>query len=297
MRTEKRVVRVRFSYKHRVFVENLIVLALDDKLNLVLGMSWLDRHAMINWEKRTLVRFGRNATESDGPVSVARAPQGAPDHSVEVAPNAIASGAQAQVATTARIVDCESNQNPIGPDLRRVSTSRGRDDGGASTPGVDQSGSDGSPSKITEGSAARRRGVNSASTPGVDDAASSVGGCKRPTPGKLAYSRAAGLHEEAICNQAGFGCVRPRKESADGYEINENSSKARSGRGTNGAGLHKKKRRRKRHKLRKYRSGTETLQEMSAGKTSDTTSSVETLNVLTQTGLMYRSIQLENAPS
>ncbi|KAG2959166.1 hypothetical protein PC119_g26797 [Phytophthora cactorum] len=31
VRTEKRVVRVRFSYKHRVFVENLIVLDLDDE--------------------------------------------------------------------------------------------------------------------------------------------------------------------------------------------------------------------------------------------------------------------------
>ncbi|KAG2760846.1 hypothetical protein Pcac1_g27216 [Phytophthora cactorum] len=38
MRTETRVVHVRFSYKHRVFVENLIVLDLDDKFDLVLGM-------------------------------------------------------------------------------------------------------------------------------------------------------------------------------------------------------------------------------------------------------------------
>ncbi|KAG2777797.1 hypothetical protein PC129_g24609 [Phytophthora cactorum] len=38
VRIEKRVVRVRFSYKHRVFVENLIVLDLDDKFDLVLGM-------------------------------------------------------------------------------------------------------------------------------------------------------------------------------------------------------------------------------------------------------------------
>ncbi|KAG3080224.1 hypothetical protein PI125_g20497 [Phytophthora idaei] len=44
MRTEKRVVRVRSSYKHRVFVENLIVLDLDDKFDLVLGMPWLARH-------------------------------------------------------------------------------------------------------------------------------------------------------------------------------------------------------------------------------------------------------------
>ncbi|KAG2873351.1 hypothetical protein PC114_g25906 [Phytophthora cactorum] len=76
VRTEKRVVRVCFSYNHRMFVENLIVLDLDDKFDLVLGMPWLARHdPVVNWEKRMLVRFGRNTTESDGPVSVARAPQ------------------------------------------------------------------------------------------------------------------------------------------------------------------------------------------------------------------------------
>ncbi|KAG3127458.1 hypothetical protein PC128_g27093 [Phytophthora cactorum] len=151
-----------------------------------------------------------------------------------------------------------------GPAARR------RGNKGVSAPGVDTN------------SAARRRSVKSASLPGVDDAASSVGGCKRPTPGKLACSRAAGLHEEAICNQAGLDCVRPRKEPADGYD-NGNPSKPGPGRGTSGAGLYKKKRQRKQHKLRKSRSGTETLQEMSAGQTSDTTSSVETLNVLTRT--------------
>ncbi|KAG3232040.1 hypothetical protein PI124_g22870 [Phytophthora idaei] len=148
---------------------------------------------------------------------------------------------------------------------------------GVSAPGVDTAVIC---SKITEGSAARRRGVKSASTPGVDGAASSVGGCKRPTPGKLACSGAAGLHEEAICNQAGLDCVRPRKESADGYD-NGNPSKAGPGRGTSGVGLHKKKRRRKRHKLRKSRPGTETL------------------NVLTRTrtGLQYRSMNLEKPPT
>ncbi|KAG3030233.1 hypothetical protein PC128_g5583 [Phytophthora cactorum] len=162
-------------------------------------------------------------------------------------------------------------------------------DDSASVPGTDASSMQGTPatssscevgvsapgvdtvvicSKITEGSAARRRGDKSVSAPGVDDAASSVDGCKRPTSEKVACSRAAGLHDEAICNQAGLDCVRPRKESADGYD-NGNPSKAGPGRGTSGAGLHKKKRRRKRHKLRKSRSGTETLQEMSARQTSD----------------------------
>ncbi|KAG3033642.1 hypothetical protein PC119_g5246 [Phytophthora cactorum] len=41
------------------------------------------------------------------------------------------------------------------------------------------------------------------------------------------------------------------------------------------------------------------LQEMSARQTSDTTSSVETLNVLTRTrtGLQYRSMGMENPPT
>ncbi|KAG2762568.1 hypothetical protein Pcac1_g25581 [Phytophthora cactorum] len=92
--------------------------------------------------------------------------------------------------------------------------------------------------------------------------------------------------------------VRPWKESADDYN-NGNPSKAGPGRGTSGAGIHRKKRQRKRHKLRKTRSGTETLQEMSAGQTSDATSSVETLNVLTRTrtGLQYRSMEMENPPT
>ncbi|KAG2767505.1 hypothetical protein PC129_g18246 [Phytophthora cactorum] len=113
MRTEKRVVRVRFSYKHRVFVENLIVLDLDDKFDLVLGMPSLARHdPVVNWEKRTVVRFGRNATENDGPVSVTRAPQGALDLSVGAASNAVVSGAQKKQRL--RVVECEPNPNLIG---------------------------------------------------------------------------------------------------------------------------------------------------------------------------------------
>ncbi|KAG2795072.1 hypothetical protein PC118_g24432 [Phytophthora cactorum] len=198
--------------------------------------------------------------------------------------------------TSATSSSCKVGVSAPGVDTAMIcskitegSAARRRRNKGVSAPGVDT---------IDTTSAARRRGVKSASTPGVDDAASSVGGCKRLTPEKLACSRAAGLHEEAICNNAGLDCVRPRKESADGYD-NGNPSKARSGRGTSGAGLHKKKRQRKQHKLRKSQSGTETLQEMSAGQTSDTTSSVETLNVLTRTrtGLQYRSMEMENPPT
>ncbi|KAG2876897.1 hypothetical protein PC119_g25780 [Phytophthora cactorum] len=183
-------------------------------------------------------------------------------------------------------------------------------DDSASVPGTDASSMEGTPATssscdvgvsapgVDTNSTARRRGVKSASTPGVDDAASSVGGCKRPTSENRACSRATGLHNEAKCDQAGLDCVRPWTETADGYD-NGNPSKAGPGRGTSGAGLHKKKRHCKQHKLRKSRSRTETLQEMSAGKTSDTTSSVEMLNVLTRTrnGLQYRSMQMENPPT
>ncbi|KAG3010780.1 hypothetical protein PC120_g14872 [Phytophthora cactorum] len=175
--------------------------------------------------------------------------------------------------TSATSSSCKVGVSTPGVDTEG-SAARRRGNKGVSAPGVDTN------------STARRRSVKSASTPGVDDAASSVGGCKRPTPGKLACSRAAGLHEEAICNQAGLDCVRSRKESADSYD-NGNPSKAGPGRGTSGAGLHRKKRQRKQHKLRKSRSGAEMLQEMSAGQTSDATSSVETLNVLTRTPMSW----------
>ncbi|OWY92386.1 reverse transcriptase [Phytophthora megakarya] len=44
VKTEKRVIRARFSYKHRALVEELLVLDLDDKFDMVLVMPWLTRH-------------------------------------------------------------------------------------------------------------------------------------------------------------------------------------------------------------------------------------------------------------
>ncbi|GMF58122.1 unnamed protein product [Phytophthora fragariaefolia] len=81
VRTEKRVVRARFSYNGKKFVDELIVLDLDDKFDMVLGMPWLARHdPVIDWAKRTIVRFrSSGATESDGPVDAAHAPRGACD--------------------------------------------------------------------------------------------------------------------------------------------------------------------------------------------------------------------------
>uniref|UniRef100_H3H4K8 Uncharacterized protein n=1 Tax=Phytophthora ramorum TaxID=164328 RepID=H3H4K8_PHYRM len=55
-RTEKRIVRVRFSYQEKEFVDELIVLELDDKFDMVLGMPWLARHDLvIDWTKRTII--------------------------------------------------------------------------------------------------------------------------------------------------------------------------------------------------------------------------------------------------
>ncbi|GMF24346.1 unnamed protein product [Phytophthora fragariaefolia] len=81
VRTEKRVVRARFSYEEKKFVDELIVLDLDDKFVMVLGKPWLARHdPVIDWAKRTIVRFrSSGATESDGPVGAAHAPRGACD--------------------------------------------------------------------------------------------------------------------------------------------------------------------------------------------------------------------------
>ncbi|OWZ20140.1 reverse transcriptase [Phytophthora megakarya] len=52
--------------QHRVFVEELLVLDLDDKFDMVLAMPWLTGDdPIIDWEKRTALRFGhRGATEA-----------------------------------------------------------------------------------------------------------------------------------------------------------------------------------------------------------------------------------------
>uniref|UniRef100_H3H8X0 Uncharacterized protein n=1 Tax=Phytophthora ramorum TaxID=164328 RepID=H3H8X0_PHYRM len=114
----------------------------------------------------------------------------------------------------------------------------------------------------------------------------------------LASSRAAGLHDEAVRDQAGLERVRPRVEPAGEYR--EQLSTAGPGQEeTRGAGLRTRSERRKREKLRKSRSGTETLQAVSAGQTQELETTVETLNVLTRTsiGLQYKKMRLENPPT
>ncbi|GMF36225.1 unnamed protein product [Phytophthora fragariaefolia] len=123
VRIEKRVVRGRFSYEEKKFVGELIVLDLDDKFVMVLGMPWLARHdPVIDWAKRTIVRFrSSGATESDCPVGAAHAPRGACDPPAEAARGAAASDLSARTLTTARVVreKCEPNQKTqIRSDLR-----------------------------------------------------------------------------------------------------------------------------------------------------------------------------------
>ncbi|GMF49796.1 unnamed protein product [Phytophthora fragariaefolia] len=123
VRTEKRVVCARFSYKGKKSVDELIVLDLDDKFDKVLGMPWVAQYdPVIDWAKRTIVRFrSRGATESDGPVGAAHAPSSACPSPAEAVRGAAASDLSARTLTTERIVreKCEPNQKTqIRSDLR-----------------------------------------------------------------------------------------------------------------------------------------------------------------------------------
>ncbi|GMF24423.1 unnamed protein product [Phytophthora fragariaefolia] len=226
VRPEKRVVRAHFSYEEKKFVDELIVLDLDDKFDMVLGIPWLARHdPVINWAKHTIVHFrSSDATESDGPVGAAHAPRRAYEPPAEAARGAAASDLSARTLTTERVVreKCEPNQKTQTQSDLRGSPSVKRDavvstvvdsqeqewpvtegsDQGASAPGADAIGPN-----INGRSAVRRRRKRGASAPGAD-VANSAGGCKRPAPKMLACSRAAGLHDEAVRNQAGLDCVR-----------------------------------------------------------------------------------------
>ncbi|POM67241.1 LOW QUALITY PROTEIN: Hypothetical protein PHPALM_16795 [Phytophthora palmivora] len=165
--TEKRVIRSRFSYKHR----------------------------------RTVVRFGRNnATESDGSVSVAHAPRGASEPPHETTAYAAVSSRSAPGAPAATTPGVVGGVGGFGPgsnttnlnqsDLKRSSAAKRRGDNSVSTQGVDTNSI-----SISRGdSAERRRGDKDALTPRVD-AASGADGCKRPTPEKLVSCRAAGIDD------------------------------------------------------------------------------------------------------
>ncbi|GMF45057.1 unnamed protein product [Phytophthora fragariaefolia] len=114
VRTEKRVVRARFSYIVKMFMDDLFALDVDDKFDMVIGMPWLAWHDPgIDWAKHTVVCLrSSGATESDGPVGAAHAPRGACDPPVEAARGAAASDLSARTLTTERVVreKCEPNQ-------------------------------------------------------------------------------------------------------------------------------------------------------------------------------------------
>ncbi|GMG16913.1 unnamed protein product [Phytophthora fragariaefolia] len=130
-------------------------------------------------------------------------------------------------------------------------------------------------------STVRRRGKRGASAPGAD-AASSADGCKRPAPEMLACSGAAGLHDEAVHTQAGLDCVRPRVDPA-GDQKKDLSTAGPGQKKTRGTDFRTRSKRRKRAKLRKSWSETETLQAVSTDQTQQQETTVDTLSVLTRT--------------
>ncbi|KAG6610671.1 reverse transcriptase [Phytophthora cinnamomi] len=273
VKTEKRVVIVRFSYKQRVFVEHFIVLDLDDKFDVVMGMPWLARHdPVIDWKKRTLVRFGRDSgTESDGPVTAAHAPAGA-------------RGSPVETALYAAVPECPRSARgraQVRPTSAMLPTSEEKD---VLVPGTNTR------VQVRMGQTLTRRGQvdDDPSTPGVD-----------APPVMRGYAnnwRRAGLHDEGPCDQAGLDIARPQTESAG-----EQLSTAGPGSEEQlcGARLRTTRRRRKRKTLRKSRSGTETQQEQSPGQTAAVTPDVETLSVLTRTdtGFQYREMELASPPT
>ncbi|KAE8898343.1 hypothetical protein PF010_g26627 [Phytophthora fragariae] len=239
------------------------------------------------------------------------------DPSAEAARRAAASGHRTRTSTTERVVGrkCESNQkSQIRSDSRGsrsvksdavVSTisvdtqiqqeepvTNKDSDSDASAQGADAIGPN-----VERRSAVRRRGKEGAPALGAD-AAGSADGCKRPAPEMLACSRAAGLHDEAVRDQAGLDCVRPREEPAG----NQKEDLSTAGPGQNkkrGTGFRTRRERRKRAKLRKSRSGTEALLAVSAGQTQELETTVETLSVLTRTntGLQFKKMKLGNPPT
>ncbi|KAG6608826.1 reverse transcriptase [Phytophthora cinnamomi] len=304
VKTEKRVVNVRFSYKQRVFVEHFIVLDLDDKFDVVMSMPWLARHdPVIDWKKRTLVRFGRDCgTESDGPVTAVHASASARGSPVETALYAAvpecprSARRRAQVRPTSAMLPTPEEKVVLVPGTNthiqackgQSLTRSGQVDNDTSAPGTD------APSVMRGSANEWRRGDEGVATPGVD-AANSADGCKRTVLTQFACCLAAGLHE-GKCDQAELDTARPRTGSAG-----EQLSTVGPGPEVQlcGAGLRTTRRRRKRRTLRKSRSGTETHQEQSAGQTEAVTPGVETLNVLTRTdtGFQCQKKELANPPT
>ncbi|KAE8958780.1 hypothetical protein PR002_g30757 [Phytophthora rubi] len=125
----------------------------------------------------------------------------------------------------------------------------------------------------------------------------------------LACSRAAGLHDEAPgCTKKRYAikpgliaCARGLNPPAIKRKICPRSGPDKTRRAEPGSAQEANgasEQASKRAKLRKSRSGTETLLAVSAGKTQELETTVETLSVLTRTntGLQYKKMKLENPP-
>ncbi|GMF47126.1 unnamed protein product [Phytophthora fragariaefolia] len=269
VRTEKRAVRVRFSPLKKKFVDELIVLDLDDKFDMVLGMPWVARHyQVVDWAKRTIVRF-RKSSEKNQKAHI----QSYLRDSRSVKGDAVVS----------TVVDTQVEQEGLVIESSTL---------GASAPGADAIGPN-----INGRSAVRRRGKRGASALGAD-AASSAYGCKRPAPEMLACPRAAELCGEAVHNQVGLDCVRPRVNPA-GDQKKDLSTAGPGQKNTRGTGFRTSSKQHKRAKLHTSRSGTETLHAMPAGQTQQLETTIETLSGLTRTdtGLQYRKMALESPPT
>ncbi|GMF41704.1 unnamed protein product [Phytophthora fragariaefolia] len=258
VRAERRVVRARFSYEEKKFVDELIVLDLDYKFDMVLGMPWLARHdPVIDWAKRTIVRFrteaARGAAASDPPARTLTTERAVrekcePPKKTQIRSDLRGSRSVKNDAVVSTVVDTQDKQDePVTE---------------GSEPGASVPGPDAIDPNVNGLPAVRRRGDRGTSAPGAD-AASSSDGCNRPAPEMLACSRAAGLHDEAVHNQVRLGCVFPRVDPAGDQKAGLSTAGPGQNK-TRRTGFHTRSERRKRAKLRKSRSGTKT----------DTTSSV-----------------------
>ncbi|OWY90065.1 reverse transcriptase, partial [Phytophthora megakarya] len=134
---------------------------------MLLGMPWLERHdPTIDWEKRTVVRFGHpRRNREPWPYT----PNGAYEPPSKTVARAAVSDRSARSASCQRLRESLTEKECLVPDqtLPESSLPR-RGNNSVSALGV-----------ATHCSTVRRRGDDNASTPGVD-ATSCVDGCKRP---------------------------------------------------------------------------------------------------------------------
>ncbi|GMF33595.1 unnamed protein product [Phytophthora fragariaefolia] len=160
-RTEKRVVRIRFSNEEKKFVDELIVLDLDDKFNMLLGMPWLTRHdPVIDCAKLTIVQFSTVSELSVRTLTTERVfrQKCGPNQKPKIQSDLRGSRSFKGDAVVSTVVDTQVEQEKSdteGSDL------------GASAPEGDAIGPN-----INGRSAVRRRGKRGPSAPGANAASS-----------------------------------------------------------------------------------------------------------------------------